>query len=837
MKQYIIPLLFWGLIAVSCDKPVSTAITEDIQLVAVSVSASTQASSIYKITISGPGMKTIEPQEYAGGQTIQLFVPEGSSRKFYFERYNSSRQLTDTGSTVSDIGTGINTVRVTMSKTAPVDSCTVTYNGNGNTGGKVPAAQIQVKDGVVTLDNNTGGLVKTGFAFKGWNTESDGSGKDYPAGANYTTDANLTLYAKWIQLLTYTVTYNGNGNTSGKVPADQTKIEGQVLKLAVNIDTLAKTGSHFVGWNIRDDGSGTDYAEGADFTSDTSLTLYARWTQLQTYKVIYSGNDSTGGTVPAIQTKIKGIDLILASNTGNLIKARYSFKGWNTQADGNGKDYDPGAKYTSDIDIILYAKWIALPAFTITYDGNGHSKGTVPGPQSKVSDETLVLADNTGNLEKTGYTFDGWCTSADSTGKVYAKGANYSDNANLLLYAKWKPLTYTVTFNGNKNSKGTVPSSQIKNYGQPLVLADNTGNLEKTDYIFDGWSTSADEVGINYPKGASYTDNADITLYAKWKQRPYTVSFNGNMNTSGEVPASQLKEFGKPLILTDNTGNLEKTDYIFEGWSTSADGAGTDYPVGATYTDDADVVLYAKWKHIPNTVTYNGNKNTSGDVPAPQIKEYGAALILDDNTGNLQRTGYVFDGWSTSADGVGTDYPKGTYYTDNADVILYARWKLQTFTVTYNGNNNVRGTIPGTQTKVYGEALNLAYNNGNLSRTGFAFDGWNTSASGNGTDYVQGASYTTDADLILFSKWLPLGTYTVKYDGNGNESGTVPDSQTITTDVPVVIETNSGSLAKTGYSFEGWNSSPLGTGSDYTAGVSYTAGVNITLYAKWVAIP
>jgi uncharacterized repeat protein (TIGR02543 family) len=755
MKLYIVPLLFFWLIIVTCNKPVSTDLFDQGAPVAVLITASTQGSSTYKITISGPAMKTIGPQEYTGGQTIELYVPEGINRRFDFQRFNSSQQLTDTGVTISDIGSGMNTIHVTMVKaTTPPESCSVIYNGNGNTGGKAPDTQLQIKGGILKVDTNSGALVKSEYVFKGWNSKPDGSGKDYLPGSNCTADSNLTLYAKWIKLLTYTITYNGNRNTSGKVPAGQIKTEGVAVTLAYNTDTLAREEYVFVGWNTRDDGNGKDYAEGANFTSDSSIILYARWTQLPTYKVTYRGNDSTGGTAPAGQTKVKGVDLILAENTGNLVKTGYSFKGWNTQADGKGMDYTEKAKYTADTSVILFARWIALPKFTVTYNGNDNSKGTVPNSQSKFSGDTLIISDNTGNLEKTGYTFDGWCTSTDSTGTVYAKGASYIVTADLFLYVKWKPRSYTVTYNGNKNTKG-------------------------------------------------------------------------------EAPASQLKEVGEVLVLAANTGNLERTDYIFAGWTTSADGVGTDYTIGANYSDNADLVLYAKWEHRPNIISYNGNKNTAGMVPESQSKEYDKALVLPDNTGNLERTGYVFDGWSTSADGNGTDYPRGASYTDNADVVLYAKWKLQTFTVTYYGNGNQSGSVPSPQIKTYGIAVAIAYNTGNLRKTGSTFNGWNTLASGGGTDYAQNATYSTEANLTLYVKWKALETYSVQYDGNGSESGTVPDIQTTTTDVPVIIDSNSGNLAKTGYTFGGWTTKPDGTGTQYAGGQSYTAGSSIVLYVKW----
>jgi hypothetical protein len=73
----------------------------------------------------------------------------------------------------------------------------VTYDGNGNTGGTVPASQLETIGSSVTLATNTGALVKTGNTFAGWNTLANGTGTSYAAGASVTFDGSLPLYAKW----------------------------------------------------------------------------------------------------------------------------------------------------------------------------------------------------------------------------------------------------------------------------------------------------------------------------------------------------------------------------------------------------------------------------------------------------------------------------------------------------------------------------------------------------------------------------------------------------------------------------------------------------------------
>ena len=121
---------------------------------------------------------------------------------------------------------------------------------------------------------------------------------------------------------TYTVMYDGNGNTGGIVPADASKyLAGTTVTVLGNTGSLMKTGYTFAGWNTAAGGAGTDYAATATFLMPSSnQTLYAKWTALATYTVSYNANGATGGTVPTSQTKTQGIDLVLATNSGSLAK-------------------------------------------------------------------------------------------------------------------------------------------------------------------------------------------------------------------------------------------------------------------------------------------------------------------------------------------------------------------------------------------------------------------------------------------------------------------------------------------------------------------------------------
>ncbi|NSB30333.1 beta strand repeat-containing protein [Clostridium saccharoperbutylacetonicum] len=363
----------------------------------------------------------------------------------------------------------------------------VMYNGNGNTGGTVPTDSTSYTSGtIVTAASNSGNLVKTGYTFAGWNTAANGSGTDYAAGSGtFSIAANTTLYAKWTPVpTTYTVTYNGNGNTGGTVPTDSTSYtSGTTVTAASNSGNLVKTGYTFAGWNTAANGSGTDYAAGSGtFSIAANTTLYAKWTAVPTtYTVTYDGNGNTGGTVPTDSTSYTGGQTVTAaSNSGSLVKTGYTFAGWNTAANGSGTDYAVGSGTFSIVaNTTLYAKWTAVPTtYTVTYDGNGNTGGTVPTDSaSYTSGQTVTAASNSGNLVKTGYTFAGWNTLANGSGTDYAAGSGtFSIAANTTLYAKWTPVsTYTATLSQTGTHTFTGATVGYTSISPRTITVTNTG--------------------------------------------------------------------------------------------------------------------------------------------------------------------------------------------------------------------------------------------------------------------------------------------------------------------------------------------------------------------------
>ena len=182
----------------------------------------------------------------------------------------------------------------------------------------------------------------------------------------------------------------------------------------------------------------------------------------------------------------------------------------------------------------------SLASHTVSYNANGGSGA--PGNQTKWYGSTLTLSST--KPTRTGYTFQGWATSAGG-GVAYQPGQAYGNDANITLYAVWKANTWTVKYNANGGSG--APADQTKTYGQTLKLS--TSKPIRTDYNFMGWATSkanADKGTVTYAAGANYTANAGITLYAVW-ELAYVRPRITNLTISRCDSAGNISESGTYL--------------------------------------------------------------------------------------------------------------------------------------------------------------------------------------------------------------------------------------------------------------------------------------------------
>jgi uncharacterized repeat protein (TIGR02543 family) len=182
-----------------------------------------------------------------------------------------------------------------------------------------------------------------------------------------------------------------------------------------------------------------------------------------------------------------------------------------------------GAYVATSADGKNWTQTTMPPAYSVTYDGNGSEGGSVPVDRTVYrAGNVVTVPDNVGKLKKMGFTFGGWNTAADGSGSTsYLAGDAFTmGSSNVRLYAWWLSNTvYTVTYNGNRNTGGSVPfDAGAYRIGQSVTVLGVTEHPERTGYLFNCWNTAADGSGQAYRPGEIVRmGSANIALYAQWK--------------------------------------------------------------------------------------------------------------------------------------------------------------------------------------------------------------------------------------------------------------------------------------------------------------------------------
>ena len=808
------------------------------------------SSNGFTVIFNGNGATSgsMSNQKFAYDETKPLSVNTFKRTGYTFDGWNtekdgSGENFTDQQSVKNIVESG----SVILYAQWTANKYSVVFNGNGATGGTMNS-QAFTYDESKALSANV--YTKTGYKFKGWNTQADGNGESYSnkevvKNLTSTNGGKVTLYAQWTAN-NYTVKFDGNGATSGSMVIQSFTYD---VSQALTPNAFKKTGYTFNGWNTSKDGSGQSYSNGESVRNLSSVngatvTLYAQWTA-NTYTVKFDGNGAISGSMSE-QNFVYDESQVLKAN--KFVKPGYTFVGWNTSKDGSGNNYSDQeeVKNLTSVNngvVTLYAQWSAN-TFTVKFDGNGATGGTMSN-QVFVYDQEKALTSN--NYTKTGYTFSGWNTSKDGSGNSFTNGQIVSNlttvnDRTVTLYAQWTANDYTVVFNGNGNTGGSM-SSQSFTYNKSQSLKLN--QFIKTGYTFVEWNTDPNGKGQSYSDGETVsnltaTDNEVITLYAQWSANTYTVVFDGNGATSGEM-SDQTFTYDKQKPLTPN--EYKKTGYTFSGWNTQPDGKGESYGDGETVgnltADNKDVItLYAQWTVNSYTVVFDGNGATGGSM-SDQIFSYDETKALTQNS--YQKTGYTFAGWNTKADGSGTGYKdqeevKKLTSTNNGIVTLYAQWDANHYTVVFDGNGKTSGTM-SNQSFVYGQYQKL--NKNTFQKTGFKFVGWNTKQDGSGQNYadqesVRNLTSVNGDTVILYAQWNEC-SYVVRFHGNGNTGGTMSDQTFTFSEVKKLLKNQYTNI---GYRFIGWNTVKDGSGKTYedeqvVSGLTDEDNGVINLYAQW----
>ena len=607
-------------------------------------------------------------------------------------------------------------------------------------------------------------------------THVTGSAKEYPFGTQVTQKAEDMEYEFYYKTIDYKVTYNLNGGTN----ANGNKSSYNVLH-EFNLETPTKRGYTFLGWY-----------------------------------------DENGQRV----TTLNG-------NVDNDFKNKDDmYNKLNTRTVGNK---------------VLTAKWKANE-YAITYDGNGATSGSMSG---NVATYDSAYAIQKNQYVRKGYTFIGWTTKADGTsdgygwtsytkdsqwngGGLFDKLTNYNvsywsgtwkyidgqhgiQNGKMKLYAMWQINQYQIDLNSVLDGEKSYLShayGTVDIYVNGKRTQDDVSDAHVTLNYGDKWElkdikatkghyyvkTTYDECGVNSNKvGTSGTiGEYGIALYPEWNTKVLGIHYHRNYSASDTTTANQSAKYGVDGQKLD-ANPWGRAGYAFLGWSTDKNATKAEYSNQQSVSNDwidtkyPNIHLYAVWKANTLTVRYhndgaqkwnsytNGVINVEGkDVVATETVKYDedyahweAGLL---NVNRFTRNGYHDNG----------------------------NWKIGSKTST-NKVKDAGGTLPNSK----GQGLATYLGVINVFEKG-------------------------DVTVDLYPEWI-ANTYTVKYNGNGENSGTTPSSSH-TYDTAKNLTANG--YIKNGYQFVGWNTQANGSGTSYSdkqsvKNLTATNGGTVTLYAQW----
>ena len=658
---------------------------------------------------------------------------------------------------------------------------TLSYNVNAPAGSNAPGTPASQ-----TVPYNTAAADKSGWAagdtgkipgyrFDGWYTAPNGGNKyDF----NTPLTNNVTVYAHWIGN-GYTVRFTGNGATGGGTPdqAFQYNI-GQNL----HRNGFVRDGYTFTGWKRADNQQA--YGDGQWVTNLTTqpngiVTMVAQWSANEAH-IRYNPNPPAGKTTGGQGTPNwdgHTGDTPAIGGNGWTIDG-YTFAGWATNADGSGARYAPGARWTANGTLTLYAQWTPGQA-SLTYDGNGATGGKTD-PQTGKTDEKINVRDN--GFTRDGYTFVTWNTQADCKGNAVKPNSEWTLRGSSTLYACWAGVAQTLTYHGNGATGGNT-AAQSGHTGDELTT--NANGFTRDGYTFVRWDTAKDGSGTAYGEGKNGVSQyvmkpAGNDLYAIWKANPATIQYRNDWpNTTGSTPDT-TGVTGQNVTIARN--GFTRPGYTFTGWARDRRTNPSLQPGGRYTLTPGTTTLWAQWKADPAHLIYNSNSgSTSQTRRTDGVVDQTLTVIANPFT----RTGYTFTGWNTQADGRGRAYTAGNGFRLVADPksnpvntsVLYAQWRINRVTLKFNPNGGTGGYPDITADAFTTVTIPADAKEPKVQRPGFRFTGWAMKPTPGAGDTILSpgkgtVSMPDQGSITVYAQWAPAMT-TLPFTGGHAQVPTI----------------------------------------------------------------
>ena len=651
---------------------------------------------------------------------------------------------------------------------------------------------------------------------------------------------------------TKVLTYDANGGKgsvpshteAGKVEAASAKTAGSVHAISDATDTTGSAEGKAVSGVLTDTtvdaGDGTKQRTITRSDGSVRVETIADTGAVSGCQVYYPA-----GTRITLATAKADSDCWDSSQIG---KTNRTFYGWSANTDANDRDVpvpDTMDRNTLDAnartEIVMparaktvYALWAVNP--TLSYNVNAPQGSTAPGtPASRTVPYNTAASDTsgwtTGDTGKIpGYRFDGWYTAPN--------GGRYDFNTpltgNVTVYAHWIGNGYTVRFAGNGATGGNTPDQAFQyNIGQNL----RRNGFVRDGYTFTGWKRADNQQA--YGDGQWVTNlttqpDGIVTMVAQWSANEAHIRYNPNppagKTAGGNGTPNWDGHTGDTPAIRGNGWTID--GYTFAGWTTNADGGGTKYAPGASWTASGTLTLYAQWTPGEAGLTYDGNGATGGKTD-PQNGVTDQKVNVRQN--GFTRDGYTFVRWDTQADCRGKAVNPGDKWALQGSSTLYACWTGNMQPLTYHGNGATGGNTASQSGKTGDE---LTTNANGFTRDGYTFVRWDTAKDGSGTAYGEGKNgvgrYTMKpAGNDLYAIWQ-ANPASIQYRDDYGATGSTPDTTGVTGQNVTIAQNG---FTRPGYTFTGWardrrTDPSLQPGGRYTL----TPGTT-TLWAQWKADP
>lgn len=657
---------------------------------------------------------------------------------------------------------------------------TLSYNVNAPQGSTAPGTPASRTVPYNTAASDTSGWTTgdtgkiPGYRFDGWYTAPNGGGR-YDFNTPFTD--NVTVYAHWIGN-GYTVRFAGNGATGGNTPdqAFQYNI-GQNLRR----NGFVRDGYTFTGWKRADNQQA--YGDGQWVTNLTTqpdgiVTMVAQWSANEAH-IRYNPNPPAGKTAGGNGTPNWD------GHTGDTPAIRgngwtidgYTFAGWTTNADGGGTKYAPGASWTANGTLTLYAQWTPGEA-GLTYDGNGATGGKTD-PQNGVTDQKVNVRQN--GFTRDGYTFVRWDTQADCRGKAVNPGDKWTLQGSSTLYACWTGNMQPLTYHGNGATGGNTASQSGKTGDE---LTTNANGFTRDGYTFVEWNTKADGTGGHYGKGTNGVAKwtmlpAGNDLYAIWQANPANIRYRDDWGATGSTPDT-TGVTGQDVTIARN--GFTRPGYTFTGWARDRRTDPSLQPGGRYTLTPGTTTLWAQWKADPAHLIYNSNSgSTSQTRRTDGVVDQTLTVIANPFT----RSGYTFTGWNTQADGRGKAYAAGNGFRLVADAksnpvntsVLYAQWRINRVALKFDPNGGTGGYPDITVDAFTTVTIPADAKEPKVQRPGFRFTGWAMKPAPGAGDTILGPGKGTvtmpdQGSITVYAQWAPAMT-TLPFTGGHAQVPTI----------------------------------------------------------------